>query len=257
MLEEVAQLVGADGATLTRIDLRTGHEVVVMWPTERADSDRLQGYASASAGHPLRPPLADQARSATDPHPVRISDVLSGREWRRSALYATSHHGVQDQMSVLLGAHRWHVQAVTLSRYQGVFTDRQLELLRAGRVQLTAAFHRTTRLIRPLLQLTPELRWTAGAMAIPVADVRRRQADAPVDVASVRVESAGRQPVSAANAPTERQREILSLVAHGMTDAQIGRRLGLTTATVSKHLSRAYSRTGVPNRTAAAQLFAS
>ena len=72
MLEEVAQLVGADGATLTRIDLRTGHEVVVMWPTERARFRPIAGVrkrqrrasAAAAAGGP--------GAVGNDPHPVRI-----------------------------------------------------------------------------------------------------------------------------------------------------------------------------------------
>ena len=51
-----------------------------------------------------------------------------------------------------------------------------------------------------------------------------------------------------------RQEQILTLVAAGLTDAQIGRRLGLTAATVSKHLTRTYARLGVPNRAAAVGL---
>jgi DNA-binding NarL/FixJ family response regulator len=53
---------------------------------------------------------------------------------------------------------------------------------------------------------------------------------------------------------TARQRQILSFAGDGLTDAQIGRKLGLSSATVSKHLSRAYARLGVPNRAAAVRL---
>ena len=158
MLEEVAQLVGPDGATLTRIDLRTGHEVVVMWPTEPGRSPPIAGVrkrqrrtsAAAAAGGPGA--VGDQPAPGAD----FLDERRAVREWRRS-------DAVRDQSSRCPGSDErpagrapLQVQAVTLSRYQGVFTDRQLELLRAGRVQLTAAFHRTTRLIRPLLQLTPE-----------------------------------------------------------------------------------------------------
>jgi DNA-binding NarL/FixJ family response regulator len=50
---------------------------------------------------------------------------------------------------------------------------------------------------------------------------------------------------------TGRQQEVLSLVAEGLTDAAIGRRLGCSPRTVDKHLEHAYRRLGVSCRTAA------
>jgi DNA-binding CsgD family transcriptional regulator len=50
---------------------------------------------------------------------------------------------------------------------------------------------------------------------------------------------------------TPRQRELLHLVADGYTNAQIGRRLGLSEATVRKHLENIFARLRVTNRTAA------
>jgi DNA-binding CsgD family transcriptional regulator len=50
---------------------------------------------------------------------------------------------------------------------------------------------------------------------------------------------------------TPRQRELLGLVAAGHTNAQIGRRLGLSEGTVRKHLENIYSRLQVSSRTAA------
>jgi DNA-binding NarL/FixJ family response regulator len=50
---------------------------------------------------------------------------------------------------------------------------------------------------------------------------------------------------------TPRQRELLHLVADGYTNAQIGRRLGLSEATVRKHLENIFARLQVANRTAA------
>ena len=48
-----------------------------------------------------------------------------------------------------------------------------------------------------------------------------------------------------------REQQVLRLVAEGLTDAQVARRLGLSPRTVSKHLERTYARLGVPNRAAA------
>jgi DNA-binding CsgD family transcriptional regulator len=50
---------------------------------------------------------------------------------------------------------------------------------------------------------------------------------------------------------TGRQRQVLSLVAGGLTDAAIGRRLGCSPRTVDKHLEHVYRRLGVSCRTAA------
>lgn len=50
---------------------------------------------------------------------------------------------------------------------------------------------------------------------------------------------------------TRRQRQLLHLVADGYTNAQIGRRLGLSEGTVRKHLENIYARLRVSSRTAA------
>ncbi len=54
-----------------------------------------------------------------------------------------------------------------------------------------------------------------------------------------------RPPVSA------REREILELIAEGLTAPQIGRRLHLSTATVKSHLAHLYEKLGVSERAAA------
>ena len=53
---------------------------------------------------------------------------------------------------------------------------------------------------------------------------------------------------------TPRQREVLSGVASGLTDAEIAEQLGVARATVSKHLEAIYERLDVHNRTSAAAL---
>lgn len=54
---------------------------------------------------------------------------------------------------------------------------------------------------------------------------------------------------------TSRQREILALVAEGLTNAQIAQRLYLSEFTIKQHLRHAYKLLGVRNRTEAAKLF--
>lgn len=50
---------------------------------------------------------------------------------------------------------------------------------------------------------------------------------------------------------TARQRELMPLVAGGLTNRQIGRELGVAEGTVRKHLQNVYARLGVQNRTQA------
>lgn len=54
------------------------------------------------------------------------------------------------------------------------------------------------------------------------------------------------------SALTERQTEVLSWVARGKTNAEIGRILSLKTKTIGKYLERIFPKLGVENRTAAA-----
>lgn len=50
---------------------------------------------------------------------------------------------------------------------------------------------------------------------------------------------------------TQRQREILALVAEGMAGKQVARHLGISEKTVERHKTRMFSKLGVSNQTAA------
>jgi DNA-binding NarL/FixJ family response regulator len=53
------------------------------------------------------------------------------------------------------------------------------------------------------------------------------------------------------SALTPRQREVVALIAKGAADKEIGRALGITTATAQKHVTNVLKRLNVPNRAAA------
>ncbi|MET0865737.1 MAG: helix-turn-helix transcriptional regulator [Nakamurella sp.] len=267
MLAGLAALTGADVATLTSIDLRSGREMAMIWPKPGVISQGFVESVTVRGSHPLHSLLVDQARS-NDRHPaaMRISDVMSIRQWRNRGLPSSSHAGVDDQMCLLLSTRESALQILLLSRCRGQFTDRQAALLTAGHGHLSAAVRRSGRQPLPLLQLVPQLRWVMAPIAIQTryrsGDFRDRSIDG-VDGAEGPNSTEPGDPVNGApvgsgapptNLETVRQRQILALAAEGMTDAQIGRRLALSSATVSKHLSRAYTRLGVPNRAAAVRL---
>lgn len=50
---------------------------------------------------------------------------------------------------------------------------------------------------------------------------------------------------------TDREQEILELVAHGLAGKQVARHLGISPKTVEKHKTRIYSKLRVPNQAAA------
>jgi DNA-binding CsgD family transcriptional regulator len=57
--------------------------------------------------------------------------------------------------------------------------------------------------------------------------------------------------VRLASVVTPREREVLTLVAQGLTNREIGKRLGISPGTVRSHLEHAYPKLGVGTRTAA------
>lgn len=56
---------------------------------------------------------------------------------------------------------------------------------------------------------------------------------------------------SAARALSEREREVLQLIALGMSNREVARRLFVSEATVKTHLAHVYDKLGAPSRTAA------
>jgi len=55
---------------------------------------------------------------------------------------------------------------------------------------------------------------------------------------------------------TQRERQVLTLVAGGLAGKQVARKLGISPKTVERHKTRIYSKLGVPNQAAAARFVA-
>lgn len=89
----------------------------------------------------------------------------------------------------------------------------------------------------------------AAALKHATGSARHREPSRPQPEVPRRLELAapGHQPL------TKREREILDLVAEGLPNAEIGRRLWITEQTVKFHLSNVYRKLGVSNRTQASQ----
>ena len=131
------------------------------------------------------------------------------------------------------------VHAVTLARAGGTFSQRQSELLAGSGRHIASALQRANRRNRLALQISPSMCWIAADASPGVALSARPMISPPPRVAALTL--------------SDREHEVLSLVATGMTDAQVARQLHLSPATISRHLHRIHTRLGVPNRVAAVQ----
>jgi DNA-binding CsgD family transcriptional regulator len=167
--------------------------------------------------------------------PVRISDVMSQPTWRRTALRSEVLADVADQMTVPLRRNGPALQALALGRSSGTFTDRQRDVLGRVTTHVRAAVRRAAPGGAVGLRLAPDPRWVPLTTA-PGLDPAIEEQPPP---------GSGLSP---------RERQVLELVADGLTDAQVARRLGISPATVSRHLHRVYTRHAIPNRAAALRL---
>jgi DNA-binding NarL/FixJ family response regulator len=93
-----------------------------------------------------------------------------------------------------------------------------------------------------LLKDTPRAQLVAGVRAAARGETVLAPSVATRLVSSVR---------TAAERPSAREAEVLSLVARGRSNAEVGRELSITEATVKTHLIRAFAKLGVADRTAA------
>jgi DNA-binding NarL/FixJ family response regulator len=76
--------------------------------------------------------------------------------------------------------------------------------------------------------------------------------DAPLDPKAARALLSARRRPSPADALSEREREVLLMVAEGLPNKLIARRLEISEKTVKAHLTSVFRRIGVTDRTQAA-----
>ncbi|GAA1223313.1 response regulator transcription factor [Kitasatospora nipponensis] len=88
---------------------------------------------------------------------------------------------------------------------------------------------------------------------VPAPAPANAAASAPVTAAAPATAAAAVVPIPAAEAPagdglTEREREVLLLIAEGLSNAEIAERLYLGQATVKTHINRVFAKTGARDR---------
>jgi DNA-binding NarL/FixJ family response regulator len=100
--------------------------------------------------------------------------------------------------------------------------------------------------LEQLVGLTQQVRLDAG---VTIDLEASRDLGQPLIV--LRLAAEGPRP-ACLSALSEREREVAGLLATGLSNKQIARRLRITLATVKDHVHRILRKTGLPNRTAVA-----
>ena len=151
-----------------------------------------------------------------DGRPVKISDFLDRESFHRLALYAEFFRTfpIEHQLAVALPSPPPTVVGFALNRARGDFTEAERDVLGVLRA--------------PLM--------TARARAAGRHRARRALAAAG-DSQLARL--------------TDRELQILDLVAQGRTNAYIARTLDVSVRTIAKHLEHIYRKLGVTSRAAA------
>jgi DNA-binding CsgD family transcriptional regulator len=171
---------------------------------------------AAFVAHVHENPLVGHLEATGDGGPLMISDFLSRERFHRLGVYTEfyRHVPVEHQIAIGLPKTDGRVIGIALNRGRGDFTEDDRDLLAVLRAPLVRAMIRARSRHRARQALSS-------------------QADSPV---------AGL---------TERELQLLELVALGHTNTAIARKLGISPRTVAHHLDNVYRKLDVSSRAAA------
>ncbi len=216
---EVAQhLIGSNSCSYNQIDLKRGAHRVLIDQEELARPELLEPFARFIDQHPVISHFA----ATGDPASHLITDFITATEFRRLELYNQFFRplGTEEQLSNALTTKRaTHVIGLAFNRGTEGFSDRDRLLLDRLRPHLLVSFENSLLLSESLGRAGTG----DGALGTPGVD-----------------------------SLTDRQLDVLRLVAEGQTNAQIAFQLEISMATVKKHLENILERLEVSTRTAAA-----
>lgn len=212
VLPGLATLVGCDVITYNEIEPALGQTRYADYPAGALDPATQPVFAAYVYEHPL----VNHYRATGSGEPVMISDFLTQQRFHRLGLYAEFFRGipVEHQVALSLPGPDQQVIGVAMSRARHDFCDEDRALLSVLRAPLMAALLRARRR-RQARQIYTAMGYTE------LADL------------------------------TEREIQILRLVADGRTNASIAHALEVSPRTVAKHLEHIYRKFGVSSRAAA------
>jgi DNA-binding CsgD family transcriptional regulator len=218
VLPGLATLFGCDIVTLTEIDQPSGRIRYSDHPNGTLDAATFQAFGEHLHQHPL----LNHYRSSGDGRSVRMSDVIGRTDWHKLDIYQDCYRPrpTEHVLAMHLPNTAAGSRAFALNRSRGDFTEADRELLDILRVPLGDAYRR--------------------------AHARHRAERVLATSSEARLA-----------ALTDREVEVLELVAAGRTNVAIAHSLQVSPRTVAKHLERIYRKLGVGNRAAAVAPIAS
>jgi DNA-binding CsgD family transcriptional regulator len=211
-LTSLARLIGCDILTFTEVDLQSGRIRYSDYPDGTLAVSNYQAFSENVDQHPL----LNYYRTSGDGRAVRMSDVVGRTEWHRLDIYQECYRPrpTEHVLGVHLPSSPASSRAFAFNREKGDFTETDRDLLDMLRGPLADALLRARTLDRAEQRL----------------DAPSQDRLAPL---------------------TDRELQVLELVAAGRTNVAIAHALQVSPRTVAKHLERTYRKLGVGNRAAA------
>lgn len=178
-------------------------------------------------------------------------------------LIVDDHAVVQWGFKVLLGRQRWVERCITASdpeeaiaaasRHSPHVALVDLMLGERSGAELCAAIRAASPATRVLLisgvgWISPQAAKSAGASGFVSKDWSADEVAMAVRMVGKGMTVFGRQDEAPATPLSEREREVLTLIASGATNREIAERLFLSPHTVKEHASALYRKLGVKNR---------
>jgi DNA-binding CsgD family transcriptional regulator len=225
MLTAIQRNVPSDYVSLNDIGPDRDRVIAVMVPEAPAHLYRAFGeYA-------FQNPLMRRYLETLDGRPYRFSDVISVEEYHRLDLYREVYAplAVEHQMAFILPATPGRVIAIALSRNDPDYSDDERELVGRARPFLIQAWRNAIEhtALRDELAARPLGPILGDAAAVGALQARGL---------------------------TERQAQVLALIARGRSNRDTGAILGISDRTVQKHLEHCYRVLDLPSRSAAAEM---
>jgi DNA-binding CsgD family transcriptional regulator len=216
LLHAVRRAVPADWVSLN--DIGPSPDTYVMLADPEPPGDLVELFARYAHQNPL---VALYARTRNG-RATRFSDLITREQLHELEVYQHVYKplGVEYQIAFTLPHGRDRILGVALSRCDRDFGDAERDLLERARPFLIQAYRNSI--------LYSAVLGEADHRSLP-----RLQQLVALGV-------------------TERQAEVLLMVASGASEHDIAARLNISQRTVQKHLERCYRRLGVVNRSGAA-----
>lgn len=271
LLESFRVLVGSESATYCELD-RIGRRVLMLVDATGAD-DEADDLSEVYWRLRHQYATCVYEDRTGDFSARKLSDFLTLRELRRLEIYTDLFlpSGVEYEIGVGLSSPLTHTKMFLFANAKGGadFGERERTLLDMLRPALALRYRKADAQRRAGAALaalatsdealvllddagrvefaTPHARRLLAANGLRLGDVPYLE---PLVARLVRpgvLLLSERRPLGL----TPREREILTLVAEGRTNAEVARALWISPATVRKHLENAYAKLGVKTRTAA------